>query len=61
MSETATRMSQRDRLLAVLAGEQPDRIPFIFLGVSDMVMGHNEIDRVRWIAGRVEEHERGLP
>ncbi len=29
MGETATRMSQRDRLLAVLAGEQPDRIPFI--------------------------------
>ena len=32
----------------------------VILGVSDMVMGHNEIDRVRWIADRVEEHERGL-
>jgi hypothetical protein len=28
----------------------------IILGVGDMVMGHNSIDRVRWIAERVEEH-----
>jgi uroporphyrinogen-III decarboxylase len=31
----------------------------VILGVGDMVMGHNEIDRVRWIAERVEEHELG--
>lgn len=31
----------------------------IILGVSDMVMGHNDIERVRWIAERIEAHELG--
>lgn len=29
----------------------------IILGVSDMVMVHNDIERVRWIAERIEAHE----
>ena len=34
-----------------LVGDRP-----IILGVGDMVMGHNSIERVRYIADRVEEH-----
>ncbi len=39
-----------DQLLATV-GPGP-----IILGVGDMVMGHNSIERVRWIAERVENH-----
>jgi hypothetical protein len=40
-----------DRLLEII-GDGP-----IILGVSDMVVGHNLIDRVRYIADKVEEHQ----
>jgi hypothetical protein len=40
-----------DRLLETV-GDGP-----IILGVSDMVVGPNLIDRVRYIAERVEEHQ----
>jgi len=42
-----------EHLLEVV-GDQP-----IILGVGDMVMGHNSIERVRYIARRVEEHDLG--
>jgi hypothetical protein len=37
-----------------LVGDQP-----IILGVGDMVMGHNSIERIRYIVDRVEEHFTG--
>ena len=38
-----------------LVGDQP-----FILGIGDMVMGHNLIERVRYIVDRVEEHFIGL-
>jgi ribosomal protein RSM22 (predicted rRNA methylase) len=38
-----------------IVGDQP-----IILGVGDMVMGHNLIERVRYIANKVENNERTI-
>lgn len=53
------------RVLAVLQGRKPDRIEHllqligdrpIILGVGDAVMSNNDLDRVRYIAERIENH-----
>ncbi len=63
------KMTMKERVLTVLDGRLPDRLPFIdkllrtvgrnpiIIGVGDMVLDNNQIDRVKYIAERVENHE----
>lgn len=56
LEERTNEREFREYILRVLQtiGDRP-----IILGVGDMVMGNNLIDRVRYIAKKVEDHETG--
>ncbi len=75
--ETEKKWTMRDRVLAVMDNRLPDRLPFIDrieiwykgmqaretmpLAYEGMSLDNNRIERVKYIADRIEAHDLAIP